>query len=125
MATASVIADSSIWIDHINKGDPHLATLLKRRRIAMHQMIIGEVALGSIANRHIVLEELHALPQAQPAAHAEVMAMVEWLKLFNCGIGYVDAHLLAATRHLPEGRLWTRDKHLRAQAEQLGIAHTP
>lgn len=122
MAPASVIADSSIWIDHINKGDRQLADQLKRRRIALHPMIIGEVALGSIANRQSVLEELHALPQAQPASHAEVMAMIEWLKLFSCGIGYVDAHLLATTRHMPEGRLWTRDKHLHAQAERLDIA---
>lgn len=125
MAAAHIIADSSIWIDHINKGDAELTAQLKRRRIALHPMIIGEVALGSIANRRIVLDELHALPQAKPASHAEVMAMIEWLRLFNRGIGYVDVHLLASTRQLPNGRLWTRDKQLHAQAEQLGVAYAP
>lgn len=119
---ARIIADSAIWIDHLGKGDAELATQLKRRRILMHPMIIGEVALGSIAQRRIVLEELHALPRAAPASHAEVMAMIEWLGLFNRGIGYVDAHLLAATCHLSDGRLWTRDKRLRAQAERVGVA---
>ncbi|RHW18076.1 VapC toxin family PIN domain ribonuclease [Sphingomonas gilva] len=120
-----IIADSAIWIDHLGKGDAELAAQLKRRRILLHPMIIGEVALGSIARRRIVLEELQALPQAAPASHAEVMAMIEWLGLFDCGIGYVDAHLLTAPRAAgPDNpvSLWTRDKRLRAQAERLGVA---
>jgi predicted nucleic acid-binding protein len=87
-------------------------------------MIIGEVALGLVANRDVVLEELHALPHAKPASHSEVMAMIEWMQLFNRGIGYVDAHLLASTRQLAGGQLWTRDKRLQAEAERLGIAAT-
>lgn len=122
MATAHIIADSSIWIDHFNKGDPELSAQLKRRRIALHPMIIAEIALGSLANRRLMLEELHALPQAKPASHSEVLAMIEWLELFGSGIGYVDAHLLAAARQLPDGQVWTRDKRLHAQAERLGIA---
>lgn len=125
MAIPHIIADSSIWIDHINKGDAKLALLLKRRRIALHPMIIGEVALGSIAKRDFVLQELSALPQAKPASHPEVMAMIDWLKLFSCGIGYVDAHLIAAARQLPDGKLWTRDNRLHAQAIRLGIDFQP
>jgi predicted nucleic acid-binding protein len=125
MATPHIIADSSIWIDHINKGDSDLGRLLRRRRIVLHPMIVGEVALGSIARREVVLRELSALPQAKPALHAEVMAMIDWLKLFSCGIGYVDAHLIAATRQLPNGKLWTRDKSLHAQAMRLEISFQP
>jgi hypothetical protein len=125
MANAHIIADTSIWIDHINKGDSALAEQLKRRRILLHPMVIAEVALGSLANRKMVLEELQALPQARPASHAEVFAMIEWMKLFNCGIGYVDLHLLACARQTENGRLWTKDKALRAQAERLGVAFVP
>ena len=75
---ADILADSSIWIDHINQGDDDLAALLKRRRILLHPMIIGEIALGSIANRSTIIEELGELPQGRVVAHAEVMAMVEW-----------------------------------------------
>lgn len=125
MAAAHVVVDSSIWIEHVNKGDAELATMLKRGHVVLHPMIIGEVALGSIAERRLMLDELQALPQVRPASHAEVMAMIEWLELFSCGIGYVDAHLLAATRQLPNGRLWTRDNRLRTQAERLGVAYTP
>jgi predicted nucleic acid-binding protein len=125
MVAASIIADTSIWIDHINKGDAELAALLRRRRIFVHPMVMGELALGSIPNRRLVLEELHRLPQAKPASHAEVMAMIDWLKLSNSGIGYVDAHLLAATRQLARGLLWTGDKRLQRQAERLSLAYAP
>ena len=56
------------------------------------------------------------------ASHEEVLALIEEQRLFSRGIGYVDAHLPAAARGLDQGRLWTRDKRLRAAAEQLGLA---
>jgi predicted nucleic acid-binding protein len=124
-AAGLVIADSSIWMDHINKGDSELVALMKQRRVRLHPMIIAEIALGSIKQRAIMLEELNAFPQVDSATHSEVMAMIEWMELFGKGVGYVDAHLLAATRQLRSGTLWTRDKKLKAQAMRLSIAHQP
>ncbi len=37
-----ILADSSVWIDHLRKGDPHLADLLLREQIVMHT-IIGRI----------------------------------------------------------------------------------
>jgi predicted nucleic acid-binding protein len=125
MARSPLLVDSPIWIDHIDKGDPQLVDQLRSRRVVMHPMIIGEIALGSITRRAEILEQLHALKQIKAVAHAEVMAMIEWLKLPSTGIGYVDAHLLAAVRQTPNARLWTRDKRLAAQAERLEVAYTP
>jgi predicted nucleic acid-binding protein len=124
-ATGLVIADSSIWIDHINQGDPELVDLMKQRRVRLHPMIIAEIALGSIKQRATMLEELNAFPQIDSSSHSEVMAMIEWVKLFGTGVGYVDAHLLAATRQLRSGLLWTRDKCLKEQAKRLGVAYQP
>ena len=42
--------------------------------------------------------------------------------LFGLGIGYVDAHLLAATMLTTGAKLWTRDKRLAATAAQHGLA---
>jgi predicted nucleic acid-binding protein len=125
MQAVQIIADSSIWIDFINKGNTELEDQLKRRRILLHPMIIGEVALGSTTNRLIFLQELKKLPQAQIFSHTDVMATIDWLELHNQGIGYVDAHLLASTRQLSNGKLWTRDKRLHAQAERFGLAYIP
>lgn len=124
-AVGLVIADSSIWMDHINQGDSELVNLMKQRRVRLHPMIIAEIALGSIKQRAVMLEELNAFPQVDQSSHSEVMAMIEWMRLLGTGVGYVDAHLLAATRQLRIGALWTRDKKLRAQAERLGLAYTP
>lgn len=39
---------------------------------------------------------MHHLPQATVATDVEVLALIERQQLFGIGIGYVDAHLLAA-----------------------------
>jgi predicted nucleic acid-binding protein len=124
MTAPNVLVDSSIWVDHINGDEADLAGLLRRRKVIVHPMVIGEVALGSIRNRGLVLTELSQLPPSPVVSHREVMAMIDWGKLHSCGIGYVDAHLLAAVRLVDGGAIWTRDKRLHAQAERLGLAYS-
>jgi predicted nucleic acid-binding protein len=48
--------------------------------------------------------------------------LIEAAGVFGQGIGYVDAHLLAAARLSPDTKLWSRDKRLAAAAERLGVA---
>lgn len=55
------------------------------------------------------------------ATEAEVLDLVENRCLFALGIGYVDAHLLAATLLTADSNLWTRDKRVAAAATQIGI----
>jgi hypothetical protein len=49
------------------------------------------------------------------------MVMIDRRKLHAKGIGYVDAHLLAATAITPLATLWTLDKRLRAVAASLSL----
>ncbi len=123
MARTPVLADSSIWIDHINKGDALLAELLKQKRVVLHPMVLGEIAMGSLRQRKVILEELRQLPIVSSASNAEVMAMVEWHDLHNRGIGFVDAHLLASVHLAQNAKLLTTDKRLHAQAERLSVAY--
>jgi predicted nucleic acid-binding protein len=51
-----------------------------------------------------------------------VMAFIERHGLHGKGIGYVDAHLLAAVALTAGSSLWTRDKRLLAAAQGLGLA---
>ena len=125
MRQRRIIVDSSIWIDHINMGDPDLTAILKHGWVVMHPMVYGEIALGSITKRQALLRELRKLPQVEAASHSEVIAMIEWMELYNKGVGLIDAHLLASTRILPNGTLMTRDKRLQMQAERLGVAYQP
>ena len=64
---------------------------------------------------------LAGLPVSVVATPAQVMHLIDREKLFGIGIGYVDAHLLAATRLTPDATLWTRDKRPASAADRLGI----
>jgi hypothetical protein len=49
--------------------------------------------------------------------------MIESHKLFRQGLGFVDAHLIAATLIAPGTLLWSRDKRLRSIAQTMGISY--
>jgi predicted nucleic acid-binding protein len=117
-----VLVDSSIWIDHLHEADPSMTHLLGRSEVAVHPMVIGELALGSIRNRREMLGLLSNLPPAEVAMPGEVMVMVEARRLFGRGLSLVDAHLLASTAISAGMTLWTRDKKLHSAAHELGIA---
>ena len=117
-----ILADTSIWVDHLRHGDPIMVERLNTGRICIHPHIIGEIALGSLRQREIVLTALGDLPTVVVASDAEVRTLIEGQPLFGRGIGYIDAHLLAAVRLTPGSRLWTRDRRLHELAVDLGIA---
>ncbi len=120
-----ILVDTSVWIDHLNSGDAHLKTVLDEGFALIHPFIIGEIALGSLRQRRVILEMLHDLPQVIVASDAEVLRLVDQQVLFGIGIGYVDAHLLTAVRLTADASLWTRNKRLRRAADQLGLAAEP
>ncbi|QRZ15799.1 type II toxin-antitoxin system VapC family toxin [Paracoccus methylovorus] len=118
-----ILVDTSIWIDHLRAGDAELAGLLKAGLVLAHPFVIGELALGSLKDREAVIAAMQGLPRTSVASHAEVMALIEARQLFSLGIGYVDAHLIAATLLAPGTTLWTRDRRLSAAAARVGILH--
>jgi predicted nucleic acid-binding protein len=117
-----ILVDSSVWIDHLRQGDPRLIGLLETSRVLAHPFVVGELALGSLRHRKPLLDSLDELPRAAVAAEGELLDFIERHRLFGLGIGFVDAHLLAAIRLTPGSRLWTRDKSLGAVADRLGLA---
>ena len=117
-----ILTDANIWIDHLRSADARLLDLIDEGEIAIHRYTIGELALGSLAERDLFLERLALLPPAPIARHEEVMRLVEAQRLFGTGVGYVDSHLLASALLLQEGVVWTRDRRLHKVALRLGIA---
>jgi hypothetical protein len=116
-----ILVDTSVWVDHIRKGDPSLERLLDERLVWTHPCVIGELALGNLPDRTVFLTDLRDLPQVKRATHDEVAAFIEAERLYGLGIGYSDAHLLASAR-LVATTLWTRDRRLLDAAETLGVA---
>ena len=117
-----ILADTSVWIEHLRRGEPRLIAALDTGEVLIHPLIIGELAMGNLRQRGSLLATLAALPQAIVAQHEEVVAFIEGESLFGRGVGFVDASLLAATRLTPGARLWTLDRRLRETAESLLIA---
>lgn len=116
-----ILVDTSVWIDHFRHNDPSLSRSLNQRQVLSHPFVIGELALGSLRQRDLILEALRGLPSVLVAHDEEVNAFINNHKLFGIGIGYIDAHLLTATLLTPDVQFWTRDKRLRAAALQLGV----
>ena len=116
-----ILVDTSVWVEHLRHGLPHLASLLQKGEVMIHPWVIGELACGNLRNRSQVLELLQGLPAATVASDAEVLHLIERDRLMGRGIGYVDAHLLASAR-LSHCRLWTQDRRLAAVAEEQGLA---
>lgn len=116
------LVDTSVWVDHLRSGDKTLAALLDAGRVLSHPYVIGELALGHLEPRSAILSLLAKLPAAQVASNDELRRFIDLNALAGLGIGYVDAHLLAATRLTPSANLWTRDKRLRMAANRLRLA---
>ncbi|HKO06216.1 MAG TPA: PIN domain-containing protein [Alphaproteobacteria bacterium] len=117
-----ILVDTPVWVDHLRAGDKKLAGLLDAGRVLAHPFVIGELALGNLRQRDLVLNALRDLPQATVATDREILHFIARHTLFGLGIGYVDAHLLAAVRLMAGTSLWTRDKRLHDAAERLGMA---
>ena len=94
-----ILVDTSVWVDHLRRGDAQVAVLLEGAGVLMD------------------------LPMAVVASTDETLRFIEVHSLHGKGIGYVDVHLLASVALSDGAKLWTRDKRLRAVADELGCAY--
>jgi predicted nucleic acid-binding protein len=118
--THTVLVDTSVWVDHLRRGEALLQDLLAVGQVATHPFIVGELACGNLAHRTEILRLLSELPTVNVASHEEVLHLIGRHRLHGKGLGWLDAHLLASAliNHTP---LWTRDRRLAVAARNLGI----
>jgi predicted nucleic acid-binding protein len=115
-----VLVDTSVWVSHLRNGDVALDKLLNDGEVVCHPFIIGELACGNLKNRHEILIYLQSLPMAILAEDGEVLRFIENHQLMGKGLGYIDAHLIAAAV-LTDVPLWTLDKPLDKIIKKIGI----
>jgi predicted nucleic acid-binding protein len=115
-----ILADTSVWIDHLRSRNTRLAELLHAGRVVGHALVAAEVALGSLRDRTQVLSLLDGLPQLPVAEEDEVRLLIERRRLFGRGVGFVDVALLAACLLAPGTSIWTNDRKLDAVARDVG-----
>ena len=115
-----ILADTSVWIDHLRHGNPRLKQLLLADSVVCHPFVIGELACGSLGNRAGILSLIQALPSVPVADGEEILYFIENHRLMGRWLGLIDIHLLASAR-LGESPLWTLDKRLRKAAQELEL----
>ena len=116
-----VLADTSIWVEHLRRGEPALAKRLSGGLVLMHPFVTGELACGHLKDRASILTDLESLPPARVASNPEVRQLIEERKLWGKGLRWIDAHLLASAL-LSSCRFWTFDKRLGQAAAELGLS---
>jgi predicted nucleic acid-binding protein len=119
-----MLVDTSVWVDHLRRGNQRLASALESIEVWCHPFVQGELACGTLRNREEILALLDALPRAPMATHAEAMTMVRQKHLMGSGLGWVDVHLLASAL-LAGVSLWTLDRRLGEAAQRLGVLAPP
>lgn len=116
-----ILIDTSVWIDHFQSKSDAVAEALDLSEVLIHPFVIGEIACGLFRRRREVLDLLSELPQVTIADDEEVLLFIEKYRLMGKGIGYIDAHLLAAVTLTEDTQLWTHDKRLAAAAAELRL----
>ena len=117
-----ILVDTSIWVDYFRAGDPTLTSLLSAGSVIVHPLVIGELSVGNLRDRELILRDLHKLTFSASATDAEVLAFISRHRFYGLGIGYVECHLLAGVALTPGTSFWTRDKRLSLVAVRLGLA---
>jgi predicted nucleic acid-binding protein len=122
-----VLVDTSVWIRSLAGKEPFRSTLdrlLAEEMIVGHEMVFGELLIGDPGGRARTLSLYEHFSYAATVPHREVIELVRARRLFGRGIGWIDAHLLAAS--LVAGvQLYTADGPLTKVANELAIAHRP
>ena len=116
-----ILADTSVWIDHFRSPEPKLVQLVEASELLMHPFVVGELAMGSLAQRKLRLRLWAMMPTLPAASLDDVLALTEARHLYARGIGYADANLLASSLVARGTSLWTRDGRLRSIAREFGV----
>ena len=116
-----VLVDTSVWIEHLRRGDSNFAHLLTEGQVLMHPFVVGELSCGNLKDRAESLSYLKELPGTKVATHEEVLRLIEDRRLSGRGLGWIDVHLLASSL-LSHCRFWTLDAKLGKAAVELGLA---
>ena len=116
-----ILVDTSVWVDHFRSPEPALARLVEASQLVMHPFVVGELAMGSLADRRLRLRLWAAMPTLPIVPLEEVLMLVERRRLYSRGIGYPDASLLASSLLTPDTLMWTRDRRLSEIAREFGV----
>jgi predicted nucleic acid-binding protein len=71
-----MLVDTSVWVDHLRRGNARLASCLEIGEVECHSFVIGELACGRLKKRRDWLELRAAPPRVLEANHDVVVAFI-------------------------------------------------
>jgi predicted nucleic acid-binding protein len=112
-----ILADTSVWVEHLRRGVPAFAAALENGHISIHTVVLGELACGNLMKRSQTLAALRSLPRAKAGRTEECLDFIEVHRLHGRGIGWTTSNCLSrpgslAIRYGPSTTVslpWPRD----------------
>lgn len=120
-----ILVDTSIWIEHLARPVPALASLISDSLVVQHPFVTGEILAGNPTRRDLLVFALRKLPPIEPVDEDRFHEFLEDSRLWGTGLGFVDIHLVAAAASIPGTRIWTSDRRMFAEAAKLDLAYRP
>jgi predicted nucleic acid-binding protein len=78
-----ILVDTSVWVDHLRVSNPTLSELLNEGIVLTHPFVIGELALGNLRQRELLMNAMSRQPRATVATDAEVLNFINRHALFG------------------------------------------
>ena len=85
-----ILVDTSVWVDHLRRGDAALVAALDANIVGVHAFVVGELACGQLKSRDQVLGLLNSLTRLSAATDDEALYFLERHRLFGRGLGYIE-----------------------------------
>jgi predicted nucleic acid-binding protein len=119
-----ILADTNIWCRYFREGQATLSEIIQHDLLAIHPLVIGELAVGNIPNRQQTLADLHTFHPVRSASHEETHHFIEENQLWGKGLQWNDFAILASVIASDNILLWTEDKRLAEIATQFSVCYT-
>ncbi len=121
----AVLADTNIWCKYFRYGNPLLSQLIENDFLAVHPIVIGELAVGNLKARDQTIYDLQAFPMVKVASNEETHFLLSKHELWGKGIQWNDLLILASVIASPGKLLWTQDRRLAEIAKSFSVSYDP
>lgn len=119
-----ILADTNIWCRFFREGQATLSEIIEHDFLAIHPLVIGELAVGNLPNRQQTLSDLHTFHRVRSASDEETHHLIEENQLWGKGLQWNDFSILASVIASENVLLWTEDKRLASVAKQFSVCYT-